>query len=396
MTAEQKLEQNIITVQMSNFLMTQQTIYLASLQQIHDAIRSPPRLDFIQHLATNPNFCSAFACFKKTTFQLKDRTLKITTQKYSISLQTQALLTCSLLHGNRVSIYHNMQCSITEKFYHPNDKRLSPLPISLLEGEKQNIPRKTDSADLLKDNIIVLFNKNQQAFQCLTPTHLIIDGKDTLCTNQTLQWGDKPNTVVLKETGERILEHVNFKSTHITWNLQTPSPTRDISNLLLKPFNQTLLHDVKHFFKSVDKHHMAIFGSVIFAILTCFCVPVCCCYYCSSFLKALTKRCLNWNTGRLAMHHQSVKERKKFKKLMKHMDKPIAKASAPLLPNSSEEPTNQEIRVFMETNRAKLIQLENLLNVKLAAEQEEHAHCPPPSAPPAPELQLHLSGASEQ
>ena len=81
---------------------------------------------------------------------------------------------------------------------------------------------------------------------------------------------------------------------------------------------------------------------------------------------------------------------------MKHMDKPIIKASAPLLPNSSEEPTNQEIRVFMETNRAKLIQLENLLNVKLAAEQEEHAHCPPPSAPPAPELQLHLSGASEQ
>ena len=146
-----------------------------------------------------------------------------------------------------------MQCSITEKFYHPNDKWLSPLPISLLEGEKQNIPRKTDSADLIKDNIIVLFNKNQQAFQCLTPTHLIIDGKDTLCTNQTLQWGDKPNTVVLKETGEKILEHVNFKSTHITWNLQTPSPTRDISNLLLKPFNQTLLHDVKHFFKSDDK-----------------------------------------------------------------------------------------------------------------------------------------------
>ena len=89
MTDAQNLEKSIITVQMANFLTTQQTIYLASLQQIHDAIRSPPRLDFIQKLATNANFCSAFSCFKRTTFLLKDRTLEITTQKHSVSLQKQ-------------------------------------------------------------------------------------------------------------------------------------------------------------------------------------------------------------------------------------------------------------------------------------------------------------------
>ena len=71
MTAEQKLEKSIITVQMSNFLTTQQTIYLASLQQIHDAIWSPPRLDFIQNLATNPNFAPHFRASKGQPFSSK-------------------------------------------------------------------------------------------------------------------------------------------------------------------------------------------------------------------------------------------------------------------------------------------------------------------------------------
>jgi hypothetical protein len=266
-----------------------------------------------------------------------------------------------------------------------------------LEAEKQNIPRKTDANDLIRDNIIVLFNKDLQAFQCLTPTHLQIDGQDALCTNQTLQWIEKPNTVLHTDSGERIVEHTHFKSTHIVWNLQTPTPTRDISELLLKPFNQTLLHEVKYFLNSVDKHHMAIFGSVIFIALTCCCVPFLCCYCCSGFIKSVTKCCYNWETGthRLAIHHHAMKERKRYKDLMKHMDQPVDKAAVPFLPSSV--PTIQDIELFMERSRAKLSQLENMLNLKLAAEQEMHSYCPTPSAPPAAaELQLHLDGASEQ
>ena len=81
---------------------------------------------------------------------------------------------------------------------------------------------------------------------------------------------------------------------------------------------------------------------------------------------------------------------------MKHMDKPVDKAAAPFLPHPSSAPTSQDIQLFMETSRAQLIQLENMLSLKLAAEQDVHAHCPTPSAPPATELQLHLDGASEQ
>jgi hypothetical protein len=81
MSAAQNLEKEKITIQMAQFLSTKQTIYLASLQQIYDTIRTPPLLAFIQELATNRNFCSAFSCFKQTSFLLKDTTLEITTQK---------------------------------------------------------------------------------------------------------------------------------------------------------------------------------------------------------------------------------------------------------------------------------------------------------------------------
>ena len=81
---------------------------------------------------------------------------------------------------------------------------------------------------------------------------------------------------------------------------------------------------------------------------------------------------------------------------MKHMDRPVNKAATPFLPHPASAPTSQDIQLFMETSRAQLIQLENMLSLKLAAEQDVHAHCPTPSAPPATELQLHLDGASEQ
>jgi hypothetical protein len=231
---------------------------------------------------------------------------------------------CSLLHDNMVSIYHNTQCSISDDNYQPSDIRIPPLPISLIDSEKQNILRRTDSNDLIQNNIVVLFHQELQAFQCIAPTHLQIDGQDALCTNQTMIWIEKPTSVIHKESGERIMEHTNFKSTHIVWDLQTSTPPRDISDLLLKPFNQTIMHDVKHFLKSVNKVHMAIFSSAIFIALTCCCLPLCSCLCCPGVVKALTKCCINYGKGthRLVLHQRAMKERKRYKDLMKPLGHP--------------------------------------------------------------------------
>ena len=92
-----------------------------------------------------------------------------------------------------------------------------------------------------------------------------------------------------------------------------------------------------------------------------------------------------------------MKERKRYKNLMKHMDQPVDKAAVPFLPSSVPTLPIQDIEFLMKRSRAKLSQLENMLNLKLAEEQEMHSYCPTPSATPAAsELQLHLDGASEQ
>ena len=152
-----------------------------------------------------------------------------------------------------VSIYHNTQCTTDGLVFQPIDSSIPPLPVSSLDPIEHNIPRRTAPSDLINGNIIVLYNQDQQAFQCMNPEKLFIDGKDIVCNNQTLSWIKKPNQVIHVETGERILEHRHFKSSHIMWDLQTSVPTRDISHLLFQPFNKSLIHDVKTFFNSVFK-----------------------------------------------------------------------------------------------------------------------------------------------
>ena len=84
---------------------------------------------------------------------------------------------------------------------------------------------------------------------------------------------------------------------------------------------------------------------------------------------------------------------------MRHMGQPADKAAVPFLPSSVPTLPIQDIELLMERSRAKLSHLENMLNLKLAEEQEMNSYCPTPvpSAPPAAsELQLHLGDASEQ
>ena len=68
------------------------------------------------------------------------------------------------------------------------DSRIPPLPVGSLNPIEHNIPRRTAPSDLINDNIIILYNQDQQAFQCIHPAKLLIDGEDIFCDNQTLHW----------------------------------------------------------------------------------------------------------------------------------------------------------------------------------------------------------------
>ena len=115
----------MITNQMTQFLTNQQTVYLASLEPIHDSSRTQPILTFIQELVTSRDFCSAFTCYKQTNFLLEGSTLHLTTQKHAVTLQEQVLLTWSLLHENKVSVYHKAQCTTDGVVYQPIDTKIT-------------------------------------------------------------------------------------------------------------------------------------------------------------------------------------------------------------------------------------------------------------------------------
>ena len=90
-----------------------------------------------------------------------------------------------------------------------------------------------------------------------------------------------------------------------------------------------------------------------------------------------------------------MKERTSYKNLMKHLGHPEDRDNAsPLIPLPMAE-----IELLMKQSRLKLIDLENMRNLKIAQEHEMDC-CPAPhqpSAPPAPpDAQLQLGDASEQ
>ena len=160
------------------------------------------------------------------------------------------------------------------------------------------------------------------------------------------------------------------------------------------------MHDVKHFLKSVNKVHMAIFSLAIFIALTCCCLPLCSCFCCPGVVKALTKCCMNYDKGthRLVLHHRAMKERKRFKDLMKHLGHPADRANT-FLPTSITTLPMPELELLMEQSRLKLSHLENMMNLKITQEQEMDC-CPAPhqpsAHPAAPDAQLQLGDASEQ
>ena len=110
---------------------------------------------------------------------------------------------------------------------------------------------------------------------------------------------------------------------------------------------------------------------------------------------------MNWDKGthRLVLHHRAMKERKRYKDLMRHMGHPADRTAVPFLPTSIPTLPMPELELLMEQSRLKLSHLENMMNLKLAEEHEMDICCPTPipSAPPAAsEVQLHLGDASEQ
>ena len=188
MNVAQLNRKRLIAAQMNQLFLNKKTIYIDKLQELLDKFRNPPALHFVQALSTTPDYCSAFECYRNSHFTSSGTTLQITTQKYTLSLQPHTLLTCTLLHNNMLSAYHNQLCRIEDDKYIPEDTKLPPLAISTQDQSSHNIARYPMPSDLLEDNILLIYDNTKMTVQCLAAEELIIDSQPFLCTNISLQW----------------------------------------------------------------------------------------------------------------------------------------------------------------------------------------------------------------
>ena len=146
-------------------------VHLVQLKcKLLDKVRTPTALNFVQALSTNQDFCSAFECYRNSHFTSSGSTLQITTQKYTLSLQPRTLLTCTLLHNNMLSAYHNQLCRIKDGKYIREDTKLPALAISTQDQTSHNIARYPMPSDLLDDNILLIYDNTKMAVQCWTRT----------------------------------------------------------------------------------------------------------------------------------------------------------------------------------------------------------------------------------
>ena len=160
----------LIAAQMNQLFLNKKTIHIVKLQELLDKVRTPPALHFVQALSTNPDYCSAFECYRNSHYTSSGTTLQITTQKYTLSLQPRTLLTCTLLHNNMLSAYHNHLCRIKDGKYIPEDTKLPALAISTLDQSSHNIARYPTPSDLL-DSAYLRQHQDGSPMPSCTRTH---------------------------------------------------------------------------------------------------------------------------------------------------------------------------------------------------------------------------------
>ena len=367
LTAEASTRKKLIESQTAQQFSNQKMTFINKLQELLDEVETPPALHFVQALSTNPDHCSAFECYRNSHFTSTETSLQITTQRYTLSLQQKTLLTCTLLHNNLLSAYHNQLAVIKDEEY-ITQSDLPPLPIAT-EDQKDFIARRPRDSDLLGKNILLIFDQEKMAVQCLKPQKLLLDSVELSCTNISLQWQQHPTIIKDVATQDVILGHQQYKATALRWSLQQEFEPMDLNTLLLKPLGGSVISDIKTFFEESNIYHVPIFGAlgVILIILictpciVCLCCPACCapfCYVCGG------------NRNPIVVHHARLQDKKRYATMIKHFGNPPETEEPPALePKRSGQAIADQLVIRMK--RLETQQRRTLISPLL------------PSAPPA-------------
>ena len=191
---------------------SRKTTFLQKIGALSLNLAIPPEIELLEILAREPEFCNSFSCYRNSIFKIEQDQIKVITQKYNLHLQPRILLSCALIQNNKLSAYHHGLAHIKGDFYLFEDKNLPKLHIS---PEKQHLahnPRKFLPDDLIAKNVLVLYNGEMMAFQCLQAQLLSIDDMDYRCDNITLKWYHNPRVIKDKQSGKILSSHTQIRN----------------------------------------------------------------------------------------------------------------------------------------------------------------------------------------
>ena len=134
--------------------------------------------------------------------------------------------------------------------------------------------------DLLDNNVVLLHDDQQIAFQCVTPATLDFDGVPYECLSTSLNWFSPPTVVTNRVTGNIILNADKMKTAHARWTLEDLNSPIPVEQLIIQPPIPRLSDKISDYFHKTDPIRATLISGstlIIIIILTLPCAIRCCC-----------------------------------------------------------------------------------------------------------------------
>ena len=281
LTAEQKVQKDLLAYQISVHFQTIRSLYIESLQGLISDIEPPEDFLFIRSLIYDKSHCHRFFCYRNTYLSTSNEVITVHTQRHQLSLTQKTLITCQITQTNGVptiSIFHNIIASKTKQIYIPDNKMLPHFNVSSLHIH--TLQRKLTEVDLLDKNIVLLHDDQQIAFQCVTPATLEFDGVPYECLSTTLNWFSPPTVVTNRATGNIIMNADKMKTAHARWTLEDLNSPIPVEQLIIRPSVPRLSDKISDYFNKTDPIRASLISGstlIVIIILTLPCAIRCCC-----------------------------------------------------------------------------------------------------------------------
>ena len=144
----------------------------------------------------NERYCHLLECYQNALYFSTKESFKISVEVKQIIFVPKLYLSCTLLHTNQTSVYHNQLSVLEDDVIVPDHRDIPPIQQKeLFWTNIDSITRRLTEDDFLDKTIFPVFSDNKIGFQCISPTQLVIDTVSKPCGPNSLEFIELPKIV---------------------------------------------------------------------------------------------------------------------------------------------------------------------------------------------------------